>query len=107
MEWPKLFKPEDIKPEDINTSRQHTIKPNIEAPYKNVELLLQDLSQSFDRISVKLRALIGTKEFGKEISSLLIDSRGDRKGFPAGVVAILLSLSLRHEEEYGHLYCKK
>jgi hypothetical protein len=107
MEWPKLFKLEDIKPEDINNTREHTVKPNIEPPFKNVESLLQELSKDFDRISVKLRLLIGTKSFDKEITDLLIDSRGDRKGFPAGVVATLLSLLLRHEEEYGYLYLKK
>jgi hypothetical protein len=106
MEWPKLFKLEDIEPDEINSSREHTIRPNIEPPFATVEILLIELSKTFDRISIKLRLLIGTKEFETEINGLLIDSRGSRKGFPAGVVAILLSLLLRHEEEYGHLYKK-
>jgi len=106
MEWPKLFRLEDINPEEIITTREHNIKPNIETPFTTVEVLLNELSKTFDRISVKLRLLIGTKEFEIEINGLLIDSRGSRKGFPAGVVAILLSLLLRHEEEYGHLYKK-
>jgi hypothetical protein len=104
MEWSKLFKLEDIKPDEVSTIREHIVKPNIETSLKNVEDLLNELSKTFDRISVKLRMLIGTKEFDIEINGLLIDSRGGRKGFPAGVVAILLSLLMRHEEEYGHLY---
>lgn len=104
MEWPKLFSPDEIKSGEINNIREHSIKPNVENSYKNVETLLAELDQSFKRISDKLRLLVGSKEFDTEISNLLIDSRGGRKGFPVGVVAILLSLSFRHEEEYGDHY---
>lgn len=101
MEWPKLFKASDIKSEDIHSTREYNAKSNTDDDFKTVDELLLDLDVTFKRISDNLRLLKGSKEFNDEISCLLIDNRGGRKGFPTGVVVILLSLSLRHDDEYG------
>lgn len=101
MEWPKLFKAEDIESTDIHNTREYSVKSNTDTEFKTVAILLDELEIPFKRISDKLRLLVGTDEFNKEVSNLLIDNRGGRKGFPTGVVVILLSLSLRHDDEYG------
>ena len=69
---------------------------------RNVEQLLNILQQSNKRIADKLKSLVGTAEFEIVLFNLIVDDRGNRAGFDPEILSILIQLSQRHNDEYGH-----
>jgi hypothetical protein len=59
------------------------------------------LLHAYPRIAERLRSLWGTGACDAYLADLLIDTRGNRQGFPPAVVSALLELSEIHRERTG------
>ncbi len=57
--------------------------------------------QSYPRIAERLKELWGSPECDRYFAELLIDTRGNRQGFPPAVVSALLELSEAHQRRVG------
>ena len=70
-------------------------------PRDDLSQALTIVEQAFQRIAEGLVGVWGTAQFDDFMQKLLIDERGDRKGFPSEVAEALLRLSRMHAERYG------
>lgn len=60
-----------------------------------------DLEKQFPRIAQQITLMWGAPDFPKFLSSLMIDDRGDRKGFPKEVLEEMLFLHTIHDAKVG------
>jgi hypothetical protein len=58
---------------------------------------LEVVAAGYPRIAERIAKLWGTAECDRYLAELLIDSRGNRQGFPPPVVSALLALSEQHQ----------
>ena len=99
LEWPTLFSLDEI--DDLRDSKLQVIDYKNHHRVETIDELLMELEFHFPRVSARLAFLNGSIEFDKEINDLVIDSTGNRQGFPPEVISILLKLSYEHERKYG------
>lgn len=59
------------------------------------------LEKHFPRIVDKITLMWGSKEFPEFLSSLMIDNRGDRQGFPLEVIEEMMFLNEIHDARLG------
>jgi hypothetical protein len=70
-------------------------------PQDDLAQALSIVEQAFLRIAQGIVGSWGSPKFDDYMQKLLIDERGDRKGFPSEVAEALLRLSRMHAERYG------
>lgn len=95
--WPTLIEDIDIENKVIEHIEIKTITEC------TIEDLLHEIEFEFPRISNILSLLVGHKEFEIEMNKLLIDDRGNRKGFSKHILNSLMRLSEAHLKKYGKL----
>jgi hypothetical protein len=59
-----------------------------------IDPLLELTNLGFSKIAQKIELLKGSPELNEYLSSLLINDRVNRQGFPPKVVSILINISL-------------
>ena len=59
------------------------------------------VEKRFPRIAEKIVLMWGATEFPQYLTSLMIDKRGDRQGFPFDVLEELMFLSEMHDSRLG------
>jgi hypothetical protein len=62
---------------------------------------VSSLEKRFPRIVDKITMMWGAKEFPEFLSSLMIDDRGDRQGFPLDVIEEMMFLHEIHDARQG------
>ena len=77
------------------------------SPENDPSQALRTVAQAFRRIAEGIVGVWGSDQFNNYMEKLLIDERGDRKGFPPEVAEALLRLSRMHAERYGYGYGNK
>jgi hypothetical protein len=82
---------------DAEIDRMVTRKPTPPAPRPEPFPIV---AQAYPRIAERLKQLWGTPQCDRYLDDLLIDSRGNRQGFPPPVVSALLTLSEEHLREF-------
>jgi hypothetical protein len=62
---------------------------------------MEIVAAGYPRIAERIAKLWGSAECDRYLAELLIDSRGNRQGFPPPVVSALLALSEEHQGRGG------
>lgn len=65
--------------------------------------LLAALRDRLPRIADRIQAVWGYPECDQYLNRLIIDDRGNRQGFPADVLTLLLRLSVMHASQFSIL----
>lgn len=74
---------------------------NLKSSRSKKDSLYEIRIHMFNRIADTIEYLWGSEELNKYLNSLIIDSRGTRKGFPHSVFDALIDLYHIHESESG------
>jgi hypothetical protein len=91
VDFPPLLSDEEI---DRLVVRKPEAPPPRPAP-------LDVVRASFPRIAERIAHLWGAPQLDGYLRELLIDSRGNRQGFPPHIVAALLEISEQHQRQFG------
>ena len=69
---------------------------------QEIKKLLDVISQGgFERIAKAIEILWGDKDCEKYLNDLIMDNRGNRRGFPAEVLSAIIKLSVEHSKKFA------
>ncbi len=99
--FPPLMSNEEI---DTHVTQRDRMVPPVQKQPTDKELAeaaIATLKAEFPRIHQRLLPLWGTGEGEAYLDSLIVDERGNRQGFPPGVMRSLLVLQRVHFDVFG------